>query len=202
MRFTISVFLQLFFVLFGYSQVTTNISWTEQTKMNDKEVIYYKLDKKLEWSDFKGIPPPPSAVAAITSSGFGYKADMKSRNAVGQINIAVYCYFSKPKSWVRQKSKSNYILEHEQHHFDATYLAAQNFIKNIRAAKITLENMNEVLGKLYNQANAAMNKMQNDYDGETRNGILKDQQERWNSFFLEQLSIATKLKKENIAKNN
>ena len=183
MRFIIVFLFQILFFLVSRAQIKTNVSWTVQRKLNANEAVNYNILKKLTWSDFKGTPPPPSSIAAITSSGFGYSADMKSNNGKGEINIYVYCYFNKLKSWVRVKTKSAYILEHEQHHFDATYLAAKAFMKRVLESKITSENMNEVLGNLYKEANTAMNKMQNDYDNETKNGILKEKQAVWNNFF-------------------
>jgi hypothetical protein len=155
--------------------------------MNASDVIYYNANKKLVWSDFKGIPGPPSPIAAITSSGFGYKASMHSSNGKGQIDVEIYCYFSKTNSWVKPAKKSAYVLLHEQHHFDATYLAAKLFIEKVKAANLTTSNMNEVLAKLYKECCNGMHQMQNDYDGQTMNGQLKDKQEKWNSFFEEKL---------------
>jgi hypothetical protein len=193
MKFLFSLISQMFFTGVISAQVITSVNWTEQTKMNATETIYYNINKKLVWADFKGMPAAPSPVAAITSSGFGYRADMKTLNGKGQINISVYCYFSKLKSWVRIKNKTAYILEHEQHHFDATYFAAMAFMQKIKATKITVENMDAVLGALYKEANSNMNNMQNDYDSQTKNGILKEKQEEWNDFFKNKLTAQIKI---------
>lgn len=174
------------------AQFTTNVYWTEQTDMNTKEVIYYSKNKPLQWPDFKGTPPPPSLVAAITASGFGYKADMKSINGKGQINVAVYCYFSKGKSWVRPNKMTNYILTHEQHHFDATYLAAKMFIDKVKTLSLDGDNFNDALKSLYRQCCDTMNKLQQDYDGQTMNGQIEAQQLKWNRFFDERIALITK----------
>jgi hypothetical protein len=160
--------------------------------MNTKDVIYYNANKKLTWADFNGPQGPPSAVAAITSSGFGYNAAMQSSNGKGSITVSVYCYFSKPNSWVRKGKTTTYILNHEQHHFDATYICAKMFIEKVNASKLTTSNMNEILAKFYKECCANMQKMQSDYDGETKNGQLKDKQEKWNTFFNEELLRITK----------
>jgi hypothetical protein len=169
------------------AQVVTNVSWVEKSSLNAADVIYYNANKKLVWENFMGVPNKPNPVVAITSSGFGYNVDMHTSNGKGQINVAVYCYFSKPKSWVKAGKNTAYTLTHEQHHFDATYIAAKLFIEKIREAKLTTSNMNAVLTKLYNNSCSIMNKMQNDYDSETMNGQLKAKQEKWNSFFDETL---------------
>jgi hypothetical protein len=183
MKYILLFSLQSIFFINAHAQITTNIAWVEKSNMNAADVIYYNAITKLTWVDFKGPQGPPSVVAAITSSGFGYKAGMHSTNDKGEINVSVYCYFSKPKSWVRKGKTTAYILNHEQHHFDATYICTKKFIAKIRNANLTTTNMNEVLAKLYKESMAEMSKLQADYDGETMNGQLKDKQKKWNDFF-------------------
>jgi hypothetical protein len=183
MKFILLFLLFFTFYIAANAQITTTISWVEKSNANAADVIYYNPNKKLAWADFKGTPGPPSVVAAITSSGFGYKAGMKSTNGKGEISVSVYCYFSKPNSWVRKGKTTAYILNHEQHHFDATYICTKRFIEKIRTANLTTTNMNDVLAKLYKECSTEMRKMQADYDGETMNGQLKDKQEKWNTFF-------------------
>lgn len=187
MKYISLSFLQIVFFITSNAQISTNISWVEKSNMNAADVIYYNANTKLTWTDFKGPQGPPSNIAAITSSGFGYKAGMHSTNGKGEINVSVYCYFSKPKSWVRKEKNTSYILNHEQHHFDATFICAKAFIEKVKASKLTTTNMNDVLANLYKESCANMNKMQADYDGETKNGQLKDKQEKWNTFFQEKL---------------
>jgi hypothetical protein len=194
MKFFASLILLSLCFANSFAQVTVTVNWTQLTKMPSSDVIYYNLQQNLTWADFKGNPAPPSPVAAITSSGFGYKADMKSYDGKGQINILVYCFFNKQKSWVRIKQKNAYVLEHEQHHFDATYLAAVSFINNVRAAKITIENMDAILSNYYKAANEAMNTLQHNYDTETSNGLLKTQQLKWNNYFNQQISALKVIK--------
>lgn len=169
------------------AQVTTNIIWTEKTTMNPTEVIYFNATKKLGWADFKGVPGPAGPVAAITSSGFGYRASMNSTNGKGNIEVFIYCYFSKTNSWVKPGSKTAYILTHEQHHFDASYLAAKLFFDKVKASRLSFANADALLAKLYKDCCNYMNQMQNEYDGETMNGQLKDKQVKWNAFFDDKL---------------
>jgi hypothetical protein len=191
MKYTLLFVLFFTHCLSANAQIITKIALVEKSKARQVDVIYYNPNKKLVWSDFKGKPGPPSVVAAITSAGFGYNAGMKSSNGKGEINVSVYCYFSKPNSWVRKGKTTAYILNHEQHHFDATYICTKRFIEKIRKANLTTTNMNDVLAKLYKECSTEMRKMQADYDGETMNGQLKDKQEKWNNFFKENLALLT-----------
>jgi hypothetical protein len=178
-----------FFVSTTKAQIITTITWVEKSSMNEADVIYYNETKKLVWNDFKGIPNLPNPIAAITSSGFGYKASMRSENRKAEINVEVYCYFSKPKSWVKEGRNTDYILNHEQHHFDATYIAAQMFFEKVKAAKLTTTNMNAKLAALYKECCNIMNSMQAQYDKETNNGQHKTQQEKWNKYFSNKLLV-------------
>ena len=189
------LFLSLFFPFLQSTQTTpasVNVYWTNDSGMQQNNVIYYDPALQLEWPDFKGEPGPASPVAAITTSGFGYKANMRSANGKAQINIGVYCFFNKDKSWVRQGKSTSYILNHEQHHFDVSYIAANLFIERVRNTSLTYEECNVVLPKIYRECCDVMNKMQNDYDGETENGQIEKVQEKWNRFFSEKLPLLTR----------
>lgn len=191
MRYILSALLS-FISLSSFAQFSSNIYWTEQTNMPAGETIYYSSSKPLSWKDFKGTPDNNSVAAAITASGFGYKADFKSTGGKSQLNIAVYCYFSKKNSWVKPGKTTEYILTHEQHHFNISFIAANFFMDKLRTAGITRANYNVLLPKLYNECVAIMNKMQNDYDGQTKNGQLKDVQAQWNDYVSAKIKIATK----------
>ena len=163
----------LFFSSGTYAQFSSNIYWTEQTTMPSSETIYFTSSKTLSWNDFKGRPDNSSPAAAITASGFGYKADFKSVGNKSQLNIAVYCYFSSKNSWVKPGKTTAYILNHEQHHFDISFIAAGFFMDKLKAAGFTRANYNALLPKIYNECVALMNKMQNEYDGQTKKWPVK-----------------------------
>jgi hypothetical protein len=191
MRYCLVFFLFTFITPAGHAQAYVQIYNTEKTGINSKEAIYFNKNKKLSWVDFKGIPDMPEPTAAITSSGFGYKAAMKSVDGKEEINIGIYCYFNKKKSWVRKGRNTPYILNHEQHHFDATYIASKMFIKKLMESNITAENMNTLLSVVYKESIASLNKMQNDYDFQSKNGRDQIKQAEWDKFFIEKLAEFT-----------
>ena len=184
------LFLLFFSFLYvcSYAQFSTNVYWTEQSGMPVQSIIYYHPQQKLQWSFFDADPVMTGSVAAITSSGFGYTASMKNNGEKGQMNIGVYCYFSKDKSWVKPDKKNAYILNHEQHHFDVSFITASLFFNKIKSAGITLKNYNVIIPAIYKECCDIMNKMQDDYDGQTKNGQVKAEQEKWNHFFVTKLS--------------
>jgi len=184
----------IFSILYFHSvsaQLNTNVTWTEQSSLPPSEVIYYTPDKNLSWIDFRGTPIE-SRAAAVTVSGFGYKANINTRNGKGQLNISVYCYFNKNKSWVRPGRTIPYILNHEQHHFNISYIASRIFIDKLQSTVFTVSNYNILIPRIYNEACEIMNNMQNEYDGQTKNGQLKDIQSKWNELLDQKISTITK----------
>ena len=79
---------------------------------NQSNLIEWNAERKLTWEDFKAQPDKTSTNAALTSSSinieFGYT------NTGLKYNIK--CRFDKNLSWGR--IKNDYILAHEQGHFD------------------------------------------------------------------------------------
>lgn len=182
-----------FFLLFIFlmvkseAQVTVTVKWLPHVPPVNSDTIYYNASRKLTWPDFKGTPGKPADALAITSSGLGYVATMQSLNGKTAIDINVYCYFSKQSSWVRPGKESDYALNHEQHHFDITYIITSLFIQKLKQAKFTRNNYGSEVEKIYKESCQELEKMQNDYDGQTKNGQLKNIQAAWNDVISKQL---------------
>lgn len=172
----------------AYAQFNVTIQWQPIKPGNAGDTIYYKPDKKLTWTDFKGNPVAASPAAAITESGFGYKASMQSYRNKTSLVITVYCYFNKKKSWVKKNMDSDYALTHEQHHYDITYINTCLFIQKLREAKFNLSNYDYLLNKIHDESFDAMGKMQDAYDGQTSNGRIKPMQASWNKKIDDQLA--------------
>ena len=191
MRVLIILFFSFIYTT-AQSQLITNVTWTEESSLPASEIIYYSPERTLVWGNFLGTPQEGGRAAAVTVSGFGYKAGLKTKNTTGELNISVYCYFSKSKSWVKPGKTIPYILTHEQHHFDISYIAARVFAQKLKDAGFTTANYNVLLPRIYNECCDLMNKLQDDYDAQTKNGQLKDMQEKWNNFVDEKISVITK----------
>jgi len=179
MKYLLACFL-FFFNSSAFSQVNVIVQWNPVTASDATDTIYYNLAQKLDWNDFKGKPQTRSIAAAITASGYGYGMTMQTRNNKTNIIINVYCFFNKNNSWVKPGMKIDYALTHEQHHFDITYIHACRFVRKLRAAAFTRNNYEELLNQINDETYAELEKMQNDYDGQTKNGQLKDAQYAWN----------------------
>ncbi len=166
--------------MFGPKDLNTTVEWTNNSPMSSHEVIYYSSEK-LVWDDFRGRPEKNSPAAAVTVSGFGYRANINTKGGKNQFSIKVYCYFNKDKSWVREGRTIPYILKHEQNHFDISYIAASYFVDRLKETSFTTSNYEYKLKEIYNDACDVMHRLQDDYDGETKNGQVREEQKKWNA---------------------
>ena len=64
----------------------------------DKQVIMYRPDQLLAWSDFQATPIEASEAAAITNAGFGVKLAFKRIENSAELQINVNCSFSRKDS--------------------------------------------------------------------------------------------------------
>lgn len=172
--------ISLFAAISLKAQTNVIIQWQPIKSGNSGDTIYYDPSRKLTWNDFRGKPDKTSPAAAITESGFGYKMSMRSYKQRTTIIITVFCYFNKRSSWVKSYMDTDYALLHEQHHYDITYINANLFVQKLQNAKLTLKNYESVVNQLHDESFAALDKMQNEYDGETSNGRIPRIQYKWN----------------------
>lgn len=169
------------------AQTTVQIKWTKESDMSPSTTVYYQPGKPLEWADFQGVPEQTGNTAALTTSGFGYRMSMGYTGTRGTIKIFVYCYFDKMKSWVKPDKMNDYVLNHEQMHFDISYLAANRFMQSLKKINFTRENLSSQLQEAYDASSHWMEEQQHAYDRQTRNGISKSDQESWSKLITRQL---------------
>lgn len=165
----------------AFSQkVLVNVFMQDKVTTPKSDTIYYDVNKHLTWADFKGKPDPNHFGGAITASGFAFDADIKIEGKIIYLNIGVYTFFNKRKSWKKSNINSDYHLLHEQRHFDITRLAAEYFINEVVKAKFTKANYNQLMNELFDKAYTYCTTLQNEYDSETNHSINKDMQLSWN----------------------
>jgi hypothetical protein len=157
------------------------VNYTTAPGLSDKSLIFYDINHKLNWNDFRGTADANTVAAALTDAGFGYGSSYSYSDGKGVLTVTVYCDFNKDDSWVKPVGKNDYILKHEQHHFDIAYICTMQFIDKLRKTTYTTSNYNQLIGAAYKEFATTMNAMQNQYDDETQHGLLKDKQEEWSN---------------------
>ena len=163
----------------AFAQFSVNINFKNPVAAVASDSIYYDTARHLIWADFTGEPNETGNVGAITSSGFGYKAGMRSVEDKAYLNINVHCFFIKSRSWAKANKKTPYVLNHEQHHFDIAYLSGGMFVQKLSESKLTMDNYRKLIKQIYSDTYSFMYKLQDQYDTETKNGQLEDKQAVW-----------------------
>lgn len=170
------ILLIVFLLFYGWNTSTA------QTK------IQYEDSKKLTWDDFKGRPQKKYAGAALTHGTISL--DIASKN--DSLEITVMCLFDKKQSWVKKGKETDYLLAHEQLHFDIFELYARMMIDSLNSVKDysysnAQDRLNGIFKKFYNDCS----KVQTDYDEETNHSIIEEKQSEWNKDILRRLSATT-----------
>ncbi len=181
MKRTLFLFLLLISARISTAQISVNVHWYKGKPSGQSDTIHYDLSRKLVWKDFTGTPDMGSGAAAITESGFGYRLAMRSVNGRMTLDVTVFCYFNKRTSWVKRGMNTAYALEHEQHHFDITWINTCAFVKKLKAARFSMSNYASLLDTIYDECYDALRTMQEVYDGQTSNGRKKEIQTEWNA---------------------
>jgi hypothetical protein len=175
----ISLFVIVCIVTGKAQNIAHEVSYSTALPAASASTIYYQPGSLLSIADFNGKPDEQNPAVAITSSGFAFKAGYKSSGEKTVMVITVFCSFDKNKSWMKERGKTGYILLHEQHHFDISYLASQYFITLLRQTTFTTAQYKLQLEQLYTSAIEYMERMQQQYDADTGHGQITDKQYEW-----------------------
>ncbi|MEK7224747.1 MAG: DUF922 domain-containing protein, partial [Bacteroidota bacterium] len=140
---------------------------------NDEELLTWSAARKLTWKDYKASPDTQSDAAASTTTYLSIEYKI-STNSFG---YKIKSWFSKTRSWGRHKD--DYILSHEQGHFDIAEIFARKLHKLMSAYRFDRKTYQQELKRIYQDVMDEKEKMQNDYDEETNHSINKEKQAEW-----------------------
>jgi hypothetical protein len=139
----------------------------------DEELINWREGKRLTWADYKGRAKVDTDAAASTATYLGIEYSFNSKG----FGYKITCSFSKNKSWGLHKT--DYILTHEQGHFDIAEIFARKLNKQMKEYKFDKNSFKEDLKEIYTNITAEKEQTQNSYDKETNHSINKEKQTEW-----------------------
>lgn len=140
---------------------------------NAEELISWSANKKLTWADYKGSPKPGADAVASTATYLGIEYSFNNKG----FGYKITCSFSKTRSW--GSHKTDYILAHEQGHFDIAEIFARKLNWRMSEYRFDKNNFKTDLKKIYDEITREKEVMQNDYDRETNHSIKKEKQVEW-----------------------
>jgi hypothetical protein len=139
----------------------------------NEELIPWKENQKLTWADYKGKVQTGSDAAASTATYLGIEYNFNKHG----FDYKITCSFSKTKSWGLHKT--DYILGHEQGHFDIAEIFARKLNKQMSEYVFDKNTFKDELKNIYMTLTAEKDDFQNQYDKETNHSINKDKQAEW-----------------------
>lgn len=162
-----------FFILFILLSLFANPNFAQRA---DEKIIW---GKPLQWIDFKGkashqVPYLASANTGLTAS---FSWDQTGEKPV--LNYKVYAIFNPHLSWVKKGKESDYLLRHEQLHFDISELSARKFRKYLAEQNFNPEKISKKVDRKGAQIKKQNLRMQDQYDRQTKHGTRPKQQLKW-----------------------
>jgi len=144
------------------------------SKSDAPTLIDWEEQDPLTWNDFKGKAKDWGSVSALTASAIEYAYDCDK----GKLNLSVKAIFIPEESWAKSDAKNEYILSHEQLHFDITEVYARKLRKELAARVNSCYEVRRIDGiarKVLDEWKVEQAK----YDKDTGHSIHKDLQELW-----------------------
>lgn len=150
--------------------------------------IFWEEGKKLTWDNFKSPVNRKKNldVAAYTHCGWEFYSE-KSSDPKAPVTITIQTLFHEDKSWKDVKRMDDYILLHEQKHFDIAELFVRKFRKAVAEKIKNSGDYNKYFKAIYDGIAIDYKNFQMAYDSETRHGIDKEKQNEYNQLISEQL---------------
>jgi hypothetical protein len=125
------------------------------------EYLPWAYTRPLTWEDFLCEPKRNTDAVALTSTALGISYNVNSN----QLHYEITCSFSKIKSW--GILKTNYILAHEQGHFDITEIYARILHKELLDYKFNRRTFRQDVNAIYDRVVKEKETFQLTYDAHT-----------------------------------
>lgn len=139
----------------------------------EEDFIKWNENRKLTWDDFKADPLKMGSTAAMTTTHLGFSYNV----ANGKITYKIDCQFEKNKSW--GLVKNDWILKHEQGHFDIAEIFARQLNRSVSDYQFNKNTFQKDLNDIYKSIVDEKEKYQQQYDDETDYSRNKTKQEQW-----------------------
>lgn len=141
----------------------------------NKADLIWTPETKLTWSDFRGAPSPTVDQTAQSSIKFGFYVKT-IRGEKGKYIVSFFTIFERYKSWYKRNVKNEYVLQHEQIHFDIAEVFSRKARREImNSKKVNKASVNKIMkGILLEYA-----RYTDLFDAETSYGYKHEAQAQW-----------------------
>lgn len=157
----------------------------------NNDIIIWEQGRALTWNDFKGKPAKRFAAASTSYDIIKTINLLNKEAAIIKVQAVFFCN----KSWKKKSWISDFILTHEQRHFDIVELFSRKYRKLLIENKdISIDNIEIISDSLYSIIDIEMDNYHNKYDDETEGSMNSNQQIIWNSNILLEIKKLNKFK--------
>lgn len=155
-----------------------NVTFTDYSEKPEGDTIYYSTKRPLAWSDFQDKPNSGPYEAEVFA-GIGYTEHTTIEKGVIHVILDIKVDIPKSAAWVRGM-RDDYILNHEQRHFDIAKIVSEHFKQKIAAMKLPVDTYDGYINEQYLETLREETRMQKQYDRETHHGTDHQVQATWN----------------------
>jgi hypothetical protein len=136
--------------------------------------VQWTPERKLRWADFTGAAPARPPYSAYTYVMNAYDVNTTSDS----VFVNVTCRFQNNLSWRLNRDTSDYLLNHEQGHFDLCEVHARKFRMYVSKWN-GKQDLATYLSSNFNVVYIGLQQMHKTYDKETDHSRNKAQQKKW-----------------------
>ena len=142
-------------------------------KRETAEEIPWLSERRLTWEDYQCDPVRNTDAVASTSTSLGISYQVINSH----LTYHITCGFSKIKSW--GLVKTNYILAHEQGHFDITEIFARKLYQALQNYTFNRRSFRKDINEIYQSVVREKEDYQEMYDGQTDHSRNRKIQNEW-----------------------
>jgi len=154
------------------------VTFTDYTEKPEGDTIYYSTKRPLAWSDFQDKPNSGPYEAEVFA-GIGYTEHTAVEKGIIHVILDIKVDIPKSAAWVRGMH-DDYILNHEQRHFDIAKIVSEHFRQKIASMKLPVDTYDGYINEQYLETLREETRMQKQYDRETHHGTDREAQAAWN----------------------
>lgn len=158
---------------FGPLRLVSSVTSDSTMRAESKDMIPWEMEKRLVWDDFLCEPKLGTDAVASTSTSLGIAYQL----ANGELKYHITCYFNKEKSWGLMRT--DYILAHEQAHFDITEIFARKLNEALQNYKFNRKGYKKDISQIYQSIISQKEEFQRTYDNETDHSRNRKAQYDW-----------------------
>ncbi|AIZ62509.1 hypothetical protein PK28_00210 [Hymenobacter sp. DG25B] len=153
------------------------VRFQDDVRQTEPDTLFYDPNRPLAWTDFTG-PPRGKGFAAAVFPSFAYQGRPSMAQGKLHLDMTLKVFVVRSSSWTSTQTAEP--LRHEQGHFDLVKLVAERFRRKVQPDSLTFADYNSIIQLQYLRSYWEMNRVQEQYDAETRHGQDEAAQQRWN----------------------